>query len=647
MRDSHEPGASVPRRFVLVALLGLAVLVLSFPSCDKLITEVNNITVYDTTIGKECQKCHTDKDDKLIVIPKGQWANSKHSSPDLLERPILLNGKLQTATTCGTACHSGNGYVDSILTGHPASVDTIQPSVINCFTCHLPHSIPNDASSLDSLRGVSAAVPLTNSANFIAGKSTMCANCHRATGAPPAGFSDVVLTSSFGPHFGAQADVYNGTGGARFENVSTPGSHPPGGSFNGCINCHFGEGRGYDFGEHTFRLQYHDAAHDTTPYTPNCTRPGCHASTIITDFYEISSNASSLVLRDSIVLLSDSLKDFLLYAGVLDPADSTGRMILTGEKVTWQLAKIAYNYLLYTHDGSRGLHNPQLIRKLLRDSYDRIDSLPPLANFSANPDNGCAPLTVQFTDLSKFKVDSVFWNFGDAQTDTTHNPSHFYASGGNYTVKLKVFGPGGIDSLVQNGLILARAQVKAKIGYATRDTLPDTIGTCINSPVAFLDSSTGGVTARVWTFLDSNLTDTTRNVTRRWTQPGKYVVPVKLLVSNDCTPLGDSLLDTVTVIVDSPVVAEFTILPNDTVIVNDTVFFTDQSQNARSWHWLFGFSGDTSIVQSPLYVPRNAGAYVVKLTATNHCGSSSIEHTVWVLPSPAPPIRPPIKEPIR
>ena len=345
------------------------------------------------------------------------------------------------------------------------------------------------------------------------------------------------------------------------------------------------------------------------------------------------------------MLLSDSLKDFLLYAGILDPADSTGRMIRTGDTASLLLAKIAYNYLLYAHDGSRGLHNPQLIRKLLGESFARKDSVPPHANFSAEPDNGCEPLTVQFTDLSKFRIDSVRWNFGDGGTDTTSNPSHVYTNGGTYTVKSKVFGPGGIDSLVRSNLIEVRAQVNAKIGFATRDTLPDTIATCMNSPVAFLDSSTGGVTARLWTFLDSNLTYTTRNVTRTWTLPGTFVVPVKLVVENNCTPLGDSLIDTVAVVVDSPVVAEFTMLPpNDTIVLNDTIFFTDQSRNARSWHWLFGFSGDTSIVQSPFYVGRTVGAYVVILTATNRCGSQSVQHTFWVIGAQAPAIRPPTTE---
>ncbi|MBI5266502.1 MAG: PKD domain-containing protein, partial [candidate division Zixibacteria bacterium] len=290
-----------------------------------------------------------------------------------------------------------------------------------------------------------------------------------------------------------------------------------------------------------------------------------------------------------------------------------------------------YNYLLYTHDGSRGLHNPQLIRKLLGESFGKKDSVPPVANFSANPDTGCAPLTVQFTDQSKFKVDSVKWSFGDTIfVDTTRNPLHTYDTGGSYSVKLKVFGPGGIDSLVRSNYILARSQVSAKIGYAAMDTLPDTIGTCLNSPVVFLDSSTGGVTSRTWTFADSNLTDTAKNVTRRWTLPGTYDVPVKLVVSNDCTPLGDSLSKTVTVRVDSTLAVDFTPPSDTSVAVGDTVTFTNLTPWGRTFEWVF--SDQPSIKQTGPVVKRafTQGVWQVTLTVTNSCGNASAVHSIKV-----------------
>jgi parallel beta-helix repeat (two copies) len=59
----------------------------------------------------------------------------------------------------------------------------------------------------------------------------------------------------------------------------------------------------------------------------------------------------------------------------------------------------------------------------------------PVADFSASPTSGYAPLAVQFTDLSQ-NVASRNWNFGDGVTSTDQNPSHTYSTAGTYTVSL-------------------------------------------------------------------------------------------------------------------------------------------------------------------------------------------------------------------
>jgi PKD repeat protein len=61
---------------------------------------------------------------------------------------------------------------------------------------------------------------------------------------------------------------------------------------------------------------------------------------------------------------------------------------------------------------------------------------PPVADFSASPTNGYAPLTVQFTDLSTAGPTSWDWNFGDTGTSTEQNPIHEYTAPGTYTVSL-------------------------------------------------------------------------------------------------------------------------------------------------------------------------------------------------------------------
>jgi PKD repeat protein len=70
---------------------------------------------------------------------------------------------------------------------------------------------------------------------------------------------------------------------------------------------------------------------------------------------------------------------------------------------------------------------------------------PPLANFTASPTSGCAPLTVNFVDNSIFDPNTVTnptswnWSFGDGTPSSTlHNPTHQYTNPGTYTVSLTV-----------------------------------------------------------------------------------------------------------------------------------------------------------------------------------------------------------------
>ena len=64
----------------------------------------------------------------------------------------------------------------------------------------------------------------------------------------------------------------------------------------------------------------------------------------------------------------------------------------------------------------------------------RIDPKP-IAGFSVNISKGIAPLTVNFTDLSK-NADNWFWDFGDGNTSEKQSPIHTYNKSGCYIVNL-------------------------------------------------------------------------------------------------------------------------------------------------------------------------------------------------------------------
>jgi PKD repeat protein len=70
----------------------------------------------------------------------------------------------------------------------------------------------------------------------------------------------------------------------------------------------------------------------------------------------------------------------------------------------------------------------------------------PVASFSIGQNDGLAPESITFTNTSEDAEDYV-WFFGDGQSSEDFSPTHMYTKGGDYTVKLKVFGKGGKDSV--------------------------------------------------------------------------------------------------------------------------------------------------------------------------------------------------------
>jgi hypothetical protein len=82
-----------------------------------------------------------------------------------------------------------------------------------------------------------------------------------------------------------------------------------------------------------------------------------------------------------------------------------------------------------------------------------VTTMPPGADFEADPRTGPAPLTVQFTNTSSGTVTNSEWDFGDDDTAGGRNPEHTYEAEGVYTVTLEVSGPEGRDSVTKEDFI--------------------------------------------------------------------------------------------------------------------------------------------------------------------------------------------------
>jgi len=89
----------------------------------------------------------------------------------------------------------------------------------------------------------------------------------------------------------------------------------------------------------------------------------------------------------------------------------------------------------------------------IKPNFITVNTPPPVANFTATPTSGVAPILVSFTDTSTGDITSRTWNFGDGSTSTAVNPTHTYSVAGTYSVSLTVTGAGGSNTKTNSNFI--------------------------------------------------------------------------------------------------------------------------------------------------------------------------------------------------
>ncbi len=92
----------------------------------------------------------------------------------------------------------------------------------------------------------------------------------------------------------------------------------------------------------------------------------------------------------------------------------------------------------------------------------------PTAFFSANPGLVFIPNTpVECTNQSSPDANSFYWNFGDLQTSTAQNPTHYYQSEGDYEITLTVTNKHGCQDITDvPTLILAKLDSEIEVPNA-------------------------------------------------------------------------------------------------------------------------------------------------------------------------------------
>ena len=313
--------------------------------------------------------------------------------------------------------------------------------------------------------------------------------------------------------------------------------------------------------------------------------------------------------------------------------------VVTGQvtnSVIYNLDPGVYSVLLTLTGYQNSTGSVNVIKGQTAQFYaDLIPNPPPqpVANFTADPTSGAAPLTVQFTDASTGDVTGWAWDFTNNGTidSTAQDPVYIYQSPGTYSVNLTVTGPGGTDSKVSEEYI--SVSPSQPVANFTADPISGTAPLTVQ----FTDESTGDVTGWAWDFTnDGTIDSTAQDPVYTYQSPGTY--SVNLTVTGPGGTDSKVSEEYISVSPSQPV-ANFTADPTSGTAPL-TVQFTDASTgNVTGWAWDFTNDGTIdSTAQDPVYTYQSPGTYSVNLTVTGPGGTDSKVSEEYISVSPSQPV---------
>ena len=260
---------------------------------------------------------------------------------------------------------------------------------------------------------------------------------------------------------------------------------------------------------------------------------------------------------------------------------------------------------------------------------------PPVANFTATPRTGTAPLAVQFNDTSTNSPTSWKWAFKNAtvgwtQFSTVRNASYTFPAG-TYDINHTATNTAGSDDEIKTGYITVSTATLPPVSNFTATPRTGTAPLAVQ----FNDTSTNSPTSWKWAF---------KNATVGWTQfstvrNASYTFPagtydINLTATN--TAGSDDEIKTGYITVSTatlPPVSNFTATPK-TGTAPLAVQFNDTSTNSpTSWKWAFknatvGWTQFSTVRNASYTFP--AGTYDINLTATNTAGSDDEIKTGYI-----------------
>ena len=257
----------------------------------------------------------------------------------------------------------------------------------------------------------------------------------------------------------------------------------------------------------------------------------------------------------------------------------------------------------------------------------------------------CLGESVNFSSAGSSNATSYEWDFGDGNTSNVASPSHTYATGGSFKVRLVAINLNACKThdTAYVTMTVDTNSINADFTAVASDNCKPYIATITNT------SRGKGSTTYQWSFGDGKTSTLQNPGTHEYPDTGTYTITLRIMDPNACNPV-DSITKVITF---NTQFVEAKIGAPTALCENTAAVFNNNSVNALTFLWTFG-DGNTSTTPNPSHVYATAGEYKVKMLAynPNTCNMvDSMETTVTVASTPVAdfrhePIIPVTNEPI-
>ncbi|NNM15354.1 MAG: PKD domain-containing protein, partial [Bacteroidia bacterium] len=211
----------------------------------------------------------------------------------------------------------------------------------------------------------------------------------------------------------------------------------------------------------------------------------------------------------------------------------------------------------------------------------------------------CNPYSISL-EYDTANVVSMTWFFGDGDSSNVWNPTHNYASAGDYLITLELEMDAGCRTT---------QYLPVTLGYSSPISFT-VLDPCISDTIQF-SASSPNFTSYLWDFGDGD-SSTLADPAHAYQTIGNYIVSLTVTDIGGCTHTYTSP-DTINTV---NVFADFSVAGPTSGCNVLAATFVNNSIGGTSWFWDFG-DGNTSTAQTPSHTYVLPGVYDVSLTVTD------------------------------